>query len=652
MAALKRFSIALVLLGLVFSAVPVAQAQFSFPVQPLGRIVCTYSAVPNQVRAEGLAERVGDARLDCTNDGIFNPNGGNNIQQYVSANVTLSLNTAVTNRLDVGDGSALTTDAVLIVNDNNHYQPQATSTFPLDGPGCSTINVPDGTIPDQRYPCPMKGEYLASRSLVWDNVQFPVPGAPNNTGTLPSNTTVNGVPLCDDIFNQTSNNSCFDITTTLRLTNIRGNAAAVGEGGAILGTLTIFSFAGISVTPTNQQTLANVFEGLITDYDTPVTGLQCEIFEGSFDITLNEGFAGSFKTLGVPTFVQGDFAAENGYFVCESGNNLGAGYCGNPQSNAGTGGGATQATRFLIRLLGVQDGVEVSVYNSLNESGDNGGSCSVSPGGGPLCLELVTGADSNGKGGTTNGDSGTSDVDLDSDGNGYIVYELKEGDPFLRQDIDVPIIVYWEPDTANDEPAIGSSSLLVTFAPLSDVGSASKTAPSPRFIDDAGDPATFVTVVRCSTTLLFPFVSNRFGFDTGLAISNTSMDWKGTAPQRGRCMIHYIGNTGDDGPMPDDDLSEIIEGGEQVTWTLSMGNGVWGLNGAPDFQGFVVAMCEFQFAHGYAFITDATSAIPNFAQGYLALVMQFGVDSDGDVVRLIDCGYYKEHGCTSEGLNQ
>jgi hypothetical protein len=652
MAALKRFSIALVLLGLVFSAVPVAQAQFSFPVQPLGRIVCTYSAVPNQVRAEGLAERVGDARLDCTNDGIYNPNGGNNIQQYVSANVTLSLNTAVTNRLDVGDGSALTTDAVLIVNDNNHYDPQATSTFPLDSPGCDTVGIPDGTIPDQRYPCPMKGEYLASRSLVWDNVQFPVPGAPNNPGTLPTNTTINGVPLCDDIFDQTSDDSCFDITTTLRLTNIRGNAAAVGEGGAILGTLTIFSFAGISVTPTNQQTLANVFEGLVTDYDTPVTGLQCEIFDGEYVITLNEGFAGSFKTLGVPTFVQGDFAAENGYFVCDSGNNFGAGSCGDPQSNAGTGGGATQATRFLIRLLGVQDGVEVSAYNAINESGPFGGPCSVSPGGGPLCIERVIGADSNGKGGATTGDGGDDEVALDSDGNGYIVYELKEGDPFLRQSIDVPIIVAWEPDTTNDEPAIGSSSLLVTFAPLSDVGSASKTAPSPRFIDDAGDPATFVTVVRCSTTLLFPFVSNRFGFDTGLAISNTSMDWKGTAPQRGRCMIHYIGNTGDDGPMPDDDLSEIIEGGEQVTWTLSMGNGVWGLNGAPDFQGFVVAMCEFQFAHGYAFITDATSAIPNFAQGYLALVMQFGVDSDGDVVRLIDCGYNKEHGCTSEGLNQ
>lgn len=257
MAALKRFSIALVLMGLVLSVAPLAQAQFSFPVQPLGRIVCTYSAVPNQVRAEGLAERVGDARLDCVNDGQYNPNSqNNNMQQYVLANITLSLNTAVTNRLDVGDdGNSRTTDSVMTINDNNHYRPIATSELPdSNGDACSSTGG-NFSVPDERYPCPMKGEYLANRSLVWDGVRFPVPGAPNDPDNLPDDDGPNpGVPFCDDIFDQDSDDSCFNVTTTIRITNIRGNAAAVGEGGAILGTLTIFSFAGISVTPTNQQT--------------------------------------------------------------------------------------------------------------------------------------------------------------------------------------------------------------------------------------------------------------------------------------------------------------------------------------------------------------------------------------------------------------
>jgi hypothetical protein len=455
-----------------------------------------------------------------------------------------------------------------------------------------------------------------------------------------------GIPDCVDIFDQTSSDSCFNTSTTIRITNMRANAAAVGAGGAIFANLTIFSFAGISVTPSNQQTVANVFQGLLVDYGDPVTGLQCEETHAVFYIELEEGFAGAFKTLGAPTFVQGDFAAENGYPVCEENGADGPldpyGGCNHPQDNAGTGGGATQATRFLFRFLGIPMGVTLGAYDAIDvdfvDDGPRTDECPVEgsfSGAQDLCIERVGGADENGEGGVAvGGDDDYYEIGLDSDGNGSVTYEVKNGDPFRPQSIIVGFLIWWEPVTGEDKPAIGSGQVAVTFAPLSDEGEAGNF-PKPRFVDTGGDPFTFVTVVRCSTTLLFPFVSNRFGFDTGLAISNTSLDWKGTAPQRGRCMIHYIGEDLS-GEMPPDDLSSTVEGGEQVTWTLSMGNPVWELNGAPDFQGFVVAMCEFQFAHGYAFITDATSAVPNFAQGYLALIMQFLVEDD-ELVRAISC---------------
>ena len=651
MAALKRFSIALALVAFAFSSIPSAQASHGFPVQPLGRIVCSYSAVPNQVRSEGLAERTGDARLDCTNDGVYNPELPwiNDIQQYVLANITVQLNTAVTNMLDVGgdggnDGNV--TDSVLVINDNNHFDPIDESVTPWDG-GCTYIEDAFG-VPDGRYPCPQKGRLQASNALTWSGVQFPVPGAPNDPEDLPE-VDKDGLPICDDFFNQDSEDSCFNTVTTLRITNIRANAAAVGAGGEIVANLTIFSFAGISVTPSNQQTVANVFQGLTVDFGDGVTGLQCEEMDDATYIVLEEGFAGSFKTLGAPTFLQGDFAAENGYPVCDEGGLFFA-ICTDPQSNAGTGGGATQATRFLIRFFGIPAGVEILVDNAVEGDGSDSGwvsDCPVEDSGGDryLCVERVVGADADGAGGVSVGGGDNYEVGLDSDGNGSVVYEIKNGDPFRPQSIRIPVYTYWEPNTGDDEPGIGSGQFNATFAPLSDEGEAGNF-PKPRFIDTGGDPNTFVTVVRCSTTLLFPFVTGRFGFDTGFAISNTSMDWKGTEPQRGRCMIHYIGDTGGVADsMPDDDLSSIIDGGEQATWTLSMGNPAWELNGAPDFQGFVVAMCEFQYAHGYAFITDASSAIPNFAQGYLALVMQF--DADGD--RQINCFHSR---CRSEGLNQ
>jgi hypothetical protein len=39
----------------------------------------------------------------------------------------------------------------------------------------------------------------------------------------------------------------------------------------------------------------------------------------------------------------------------------------------------------------------------------------------------------------------------------------------------------------------------------------------------------------------------------------------------------------------------------------------------PNFQGYVIAQCAFQFAHGFAFVSDLGAR--NLAMGYLALVI-------------------------------
>ena len=40
---------------------------------------------------------------------------------------------------------------------------------------------------------------------------------------------------------------------------------------------------------------------------------------------------------------------------------------------------------------------------------------------------------------------------------------------------------------------------------------------------------------------------------------------------------------------------------------------------APNFTGYVIAVCNFQFAHGFAFISDI--GIRNISMGYLAVVL-------------------------------
>ncbi len=599
--------------------------------------------MPNLLRSENLSARTGDSRLDCTNDGVFNPFTPNNITQYVLMNVNLTLNTAVTNMLAGGD-------ALVVVNDNNAWNPQVGSLLPDDG--CGFILGSFGgsfPVPDQRYPCPQKAFISGPSTLTWNGIQFPVPGAPNDLTALPV-ADMNGIPICDDFFDQVSTDSCFDLTTTLRFTNVRGNAAALGAGGTIIATLGVTAFASISV-QTNQGAVGIILQGLITSVTPAPAGLQCEHYENGFLVHLDEGFAAAFKTLGEPSFVNGDNATENGYPVLVDNRPFAT-----PQFDGGTGGAATQATRFIIRLTNMSAGLVITAPGAWEQAGVPGfdpGRCIVDPifpgSANALCVERVAGTDANGAGGSTAGTSGSYAVPLDAAGNGFLVYELKDGDPFLPQGLWIPFSVVWWPDTTADLPAIGSGQVDARFAPLSTVGTASNE-PKPRFVDVGADPVTVVTVVRCATTLLFPFVTNRFGFDTGIAVSNTSEDWKGTAKQRGVCMVHYIGNIGDNGPRePMDETSTVIEGGEQMTFTLSAGNPVWGLVGAPDFQGFLVIMCEFQWAHGYAFITDGAAGIPTLAQGYLALVLQY----DASGARLIDCQFRGgvHVGCPSEGLN-
>ena len=112
----------------------------------------------------------------------------------------------------------------------------------------------------------------------------------------------------------------------------------------------------------------------------------------------------------------------------------------------------------------------------------------------------------------------------------------------------------------------------------------------------AGPTNDVIEINDCTTTLLFPFVTNKLGFNTGLVITNAS-------EEAGSCTIGYSG-----ADAPEDMTSQDIAGGAQWVDLVS--------NIAPEFQGYITASCEFRNAYGFAFITDAAA---DLAQGYLAV---------------------------------
>jgi hypothetical protein len=94
------------------------------------------------------------------------------------------------------------------------------------------------------------------------------------------------------------------------------------------------------------------------------------------------------------------------------------------------------------------------------------------------------------------------------------------------------------------------------------------------------------------TELLFSFVTNQTGFDTGLTIANTTEDPFGTPNVSGTCTLNFYDGTNAHPAY----TTPTIPAGTVHTDLVS--------TRAPNFQGYIIAVCNFPKAKGGAFTTD------------------------------------------------
>ncbi len=125
----------------------------------------------------------------------------------------------------------------------------------------------------------------------------------------------------------------------------------------------------------------------------------------------------------------------------------------------------------------------------------------------------------------------------------------------------------------------------------------------------------FLVIGPCTTNLLFPWVANVAGYDSGLAIANTSTDPYGTIAQSGSCVINGYPMTGG---TPVALTTPTVASGDTYTMVMSdPANPAF--NG---WAGYIIAVCNFQYGHGFAYINDNFGvAAPATAEGYVALVI-------------------------------
>jgi hypothetical protein len=118
------------------------------------------------------------------------------------------------------------------------------------------------------------------------------------------------------------------------------------------------------------------------------------------------------------------------------------------------------------------------------------------------------------------------------------------------------------------------------------------------------------------TTVLFPYVTNTGGYDTGIAITNASTLPTGVtssiaaSSSSATCLATFYG-TG--APSTNPYSVGTVTTGTIATFDVG--------TVAPGFSGYVVVQCNFTGAHGYAFISNGLGTGNGVAANYLGIVI-------------------------------
>jgi len=325
----------------------------------------------------------------------------------------------------------------------------------------------------------------------------------------------------------------------------------------------------------------------------------------------------------------------------------GIGFTGPNASTTGItqAGLATQGTRLAVSLQGIPNGLTLYVPEVVfilrQATGVTTGVMVL------VATDGVTGADT---GAYTPGTAAAAKQTgknyyavATTNGAALLTYEVLYSDPYSNEYTTVPFWVSYTPNLSANAPiGLPQPGQIATvaggFAPfyVPPTGTvASSSLPIPRFIF-TGAYNPLIEVVKCSCNLLFPYVTQAPGYDTGIAIANTTADPFGTSGQYGTVTLNYYNgstsapipqctNTTSPGTCPG---TTTVAPGQVLTYTLYNGSTQWGLNNsATGFTGYIIAQAQFQYCHAFAFIGGlgggpaVNSQTNGLSEGYLALVL-------------------------------
>ncbi len=636
----RRWITALAVLALFAG---LASAQIGTPTGPSGTAPqCNGNFATNaQLRGEGFTELAGDIVITCTNGPVLA--NGSAIPQ---TNITVFIGGS-------GNGGAITSR--LLSASNTLPQPSEVLLI-IDDPGATSLPAtvagfgPAG--PQVLCTTPFSG--CAETALVTGGTQVAV-----NAGS-----TTQGPNVFQGIVGSQGTNTVqffgvpilpagsAGVQHTYRITNIRVSAAGLPNQTQVSAFLTSSNTSAFPVTSTSLLvgTVASpsmIFKSSLVS-DTGGFGnpfLQCDgasrFNTASISFTETQDGA-AFKTRVLPVAVgEGTFL---GVLSDGTGDNIGiqntpGGVFNNSESGfifpigARVAGLADYGTRLKAVFFNIPSGVSIFVPVRLLSGATVGSSATVAN----LVTSETVSDDTAGAFVTA---AGPVQLARDATTNtATAVWEIIQSNANTLESVSGTISISFTPDLVNKIPtptAAGVGTVRGSYAPEPSQGAftaatgptARNTALIPRFTTPltTNGPFTFITINICQTVLLWPFVTASPGFDTGIAIANTSDDPinKTANAQDGSCTLNWFGTT-TAGPAPPPTLGCDQPGAGAVCFPVVKNGTVQAtdlltvLGSTSGFQGYLIAVCNFQFAHGYGAVTDL--GVQHLLANYLALVL-------------------------------
>jgi hypothetical protein len=573
------------------------------------------------LRSEGITELVGDIVITCSGGQIF-ANGS----PAPLVNITVSLTTQVTSRL-LGTGAS---EALLLVDEPNSGLPVVIPNF---GPGagfidCTTPNNGAGT--GGCGPVTVLAQTGTDGKVYQTAVNSSGGAAPNTYQGIASGNQVTflGVPVVPP---GTNGNRVF------RITNVRVNASGIG-GGTVSGSLPVQASILVSNPSALPISIPTPIVGFVQSSLSasvsagPTTFAQCvstTLGQASI-VTFAEKFASAFKTRVDPTVAGQTNSAGNALVQNKPGTiyNSESGFTLAVTSTTGSGnaGLADAGTRFTAVFNNLPAGARIFVSQF--------GLIQTAPGVwaqqsftsipttlGPSLAEFVTsettpdgagtipagtplsGPLSGAPGGT--GPIAVVEITPTSGTTATATWEVVSDNPNAIDTFNFGVYVTYTASPGTNSPPAGTSTVALRYGPASTATTAT-SGPVPRFLDTSAATNAFLIGI-CRTILLYPFITNEAGFDTGIAIANTSTDPFGTTPQNGTCTMNWYGENAPGTPTTTPNIPTATDYATLASVV------------APAFQGYMIAVCNFQYAHGFAFISDVGAQ--KLAMGYLPLVV-------------------------------